>query len=60
MSFTPGPPSEDKLEHFEALLNAIADIERPWWRKVVDFPRFLVLAIAQLVRRRWEEWRSRQ
>jgi hypothetical protein len=54
MSFTPGPPTDEELEALKALS------DRRWrLARMLHYPCFVVLAGAQVVRSRWDEWRAR-
>lgn len=68
MSFTPGPPTPDEetgLQVFSDTVDNLADVEPiPWRRRALNYPRFLALAIAQLVQQKiaphgWDKfWES--
>jgi hypothetical protein len=47
-------------DHWAAIDQGIDEYQaqqRPWWLRVFDLPCFVVLAGAQVVQRRWAEWR---
>lgn len=58
-----GPPPSDKdeawMQAFSDAVEHMYDPEpAPWWRRALHYPAFIALAGAQVVRRRWAEWRA--
>lgn len=59
-----GPPPTDEDEQWiQAASDAVDDLldmeTAPWWRRMLNYPAFIALTGAQVVRRRWDEWRAR-
>lgn len=51
-------PSDEQKKLLESALEAIDHAQRPWWHRMWDHPCYVVLALGQMVRRRWSEFRQ--
>lgn len=60
MSYGP-PPTPEEERQIQAFSDAVDGLLKPapLWRCVLHYPCFIALAGAQVVVRRWDEWRAR-